>query len=135
MRLKAVIAQYVAFRKSLGAHFKRAEGTLNAFCRYLGEEINVADVQAEQVQTFLTGTGPITRNWQSKHGALNGLYRYAISRGLVGASPLPATTPSLPERSLLIFTRLTNCADSSTPLLRRARKDFASLSRIRCERF
>jgi site-specific recombinase XerD len=98
MRLKAAIAQYVAFRKSLGAHFKRAEGTLNAFCRYLGEEINVADVQAEQVQTFLTGTGPITRNWQSKHGALNGLYRYAISRGLVGASPLPATAPSLPER-------------------------------------
>ena len=47
MKLKAVIAQYVAFRKSLGAHFKRAEGTLNAFCRYLGEEINVADVQAE----------------------------------------------------------------------------------------
>ena len=54
---------------------------------------------------------------------MNGLYRYAISRGLVGASPLPATTSSLPERSLLIFTRLTNCADSSTPLLRRARKD------------
>jgi integrase/recombinase XerD len=100
MKLKTVVAQYVAFRKSLGAHFKRAEGTLNAFCRYLGEEISMAEVQAEQVQKFLIGTGPITRGWQSKHGALNGLYRYAISRGLVSASPLPATAPTLPERLL-----------------------------------
>jgi len=97
MKLKTAVAQYVAFRKSLGAHFKRAEGTLNAFCRYLGEEINLADDQAEQVQTFLTGTAPITRGWQSKHGTLNGLYRYAISRGLVSTSPLPTTAPTLPE--------------------------------------
>lgn len=135
MKLKAVIAQYVAFRKSLGAHFKRAECTLNAFRRYLGEEINVVDVQAEQVQTFLTGTGPITRGWQSKHGTLNGLYRYAISRGLVGASPLPATVPSLPERLLpYIYSpdelrRLFNATTAA------ARKDFASLSRTRCGRF
>jgi hypothetical protein len=100
MKLKTVVAQYVVFRKSLGAHFKRAEGTLNAFCRYLGEEISMAEVQAEQVQRFLIGTGPITRGWQSKHGALNGLYRYAISRGLVSASPLPATALTLPERLL-----------------------------------
>ena len=31
MKLKAVIAQYVAFRKSLGARFENSEGRLNAF--------------------------------------------------------------------------------------------------------
>lgn len=97
MKLKALIAQYVAFRKSLGAHFENAEGRLNSFCRCMGEEINVTDVQAERVQAFLAGTGPVTRSWQERYGLLNGLYRYAISRGLVVTSPLPTTMPKLPE--------------------------------------
>ncbi len=87
MKLKALIAQYVAFRKSLGAHFENAEGRLNSFCRCMGEEINVTDVQAERVNAFLAGTGPVTRSWQDRYGLLNGLYRYAISRGLVVTSP------------------------------------------------
>ncbi|HEV8429948.1 MAG TPA: hypothetical protein VGQ41_18755 [Pyrinomonadaceae bacterium] len=53
MKLKALIAQYVAFRKSLGARFENREGRLNAFCRWMGEEINVTDVQAERVNAFL----------------------------------------------------------------------------------
>ena len=83
MKLKALIAQYVAFRKSLGARFENSEGRLNAFCRWMGEEINVTDIQAERVNAFLAGSGPVTRSWQGRYGLLNGLYRYAISRGLV----------------------------------------------------
>jgi site-specific recombinase XerD len=97
MKLKALIAQYVAFRKSLGARFEHTEGRLNAFCRCMGEEIKVTDVQAEQVHAFVAGTGPVTRSWQERYGLLNGLYRYAISRGLVVTSPLPTTMPKLPE--------------------------------------
>src|SRR5260370_16655968 len=97
MKLKTTIAQYVAFRKSLGARFEHTEGRLNAFCRCMGEEINVTDVQAERVHAFLAGTGPVTRSWQKRYGLLNGLYRYAISRGLVVTSPLPSTIPKLPE--------------------------------------
>ena len=41
MKLKALIAQYVAFRNSLGARFESSEGRLNAFCLWMGEEINV----------------------------------------------------------------------------------------------
>ena len=98
MKLKALIAQYVAFRKSLGARFENREGRLNAFCRWMGEEINVTDVQLERVNAFLAGTGPTSRSWQERYGLLNGLYRYAISRGLVVTSPLPTTKPKLPER-------------------------------------
>ena len=97
MKLKTLNAQYVAFRKSLGARFEHTEGRLNAFCRCMGEEINVTDVQAERVHAFLAGTGPVTRSWQKRYGLLNGLYRYAISRGLVVTSPLPITIPKLPE--------------------------------------
>src|ERR1044072_2162617 len=97
MKLQALIAQYVLFRKSLGARFENAEGRLKAFCRYMGEEINVTDVQAERVRAFLAGTGPVTRSWQRRYGLLNGLYRYAISRGLVVTSPLPTTMPKFPE--------------------------------------
>jgi len=106
MKLKALIAQYVAFRKSLGARFENAEGRLKTFCQYMGEEINVTDVQAERVNAFLAGTGPVTRSWQSRYGLLNGLYRYAISRGLVVTSPLPTTMPKLPEPFLpYIYSR------------------------------
>lgn len=98
MKLKTLIVQYVAFRKSLGASFESADSLLQAFCRQMGEEINATDVQAERVNTFLAGTGPITRYWHAKYDALRGLYRYAISRGLVGDSPLPTTVPKLPER-------------------------------------
>jgi site-specific recombinase XerD len=95
MKLKALIAQYVSFRKSLGARFENSEGRLNAFCRWMGEEINVTDVDAERVNAFLAGAGP--RSWQERYRLLNGLYRYAISRGLVVTSPLPTAKPKLPE--------------------------------------
>ena len=102
MKLKALIAQYGAFRKSLGARFEHTEGRLNAFCRWMGE-ITVTDVHAERVNAFLAGTGPVTRSWQERYGLLNGLYRYAISRGLVVTSPLPTTMPKLPERFVLLL--------------------------------
>jgi len=98
MKLKALIAQYVAFRKSLGARFESREGRLKAFCRWMGDEIDVTDVQPERVNTFLVGPGSASRSWQERYGVLNGLYRYAISRGLVVTSPLPTIRPKLPER-------------------------------------
>ena len=66
MKLKALIAQYVAFRKSLGACFENREGRLNTFCRWIGEEINITDVQPERVNAFLAGTGPASRSWQER---------------------------------------------------------------------
>ncbi len=72
----------------------------------MGEEINVTDVQVERVNAFLAGTGPVNRSWQERYGLLNGLYRYAISRGLVVTSPLPTTKPKLPERFIpYIYSR------------------------------
>jgi integrase/recombinase XerD len=106
MKLKELIAHYVAFRKSMGEGFESAESLLKTFCRRMGEETDVMDVKAERVQAFLAGIGPLTRYWHRKYDLLRGLYRYAISRGLVATSPLPATVPKPPERFVpYIYTR------------------------------
>lgn len=98
MKLKELITQYVAFRKSMGADFESAESLLNTFCRRMGTEIDVGEIQAEQVELFLAGTRPVNHYWRRKYDTLRGLYRYATSRGFVGAVPLPATVPKMPER-------------------------------------
>jgi integrase/recombinase XerD len=98
MKLEQLIAQYVAFRKSMGNDFEKEERLFKTFCRVMGDEIEVADVTADRVKAFLDGAGPITSYWHRKHTILNGFYRYALSRGHVAVSPLPAVTPKHPER-------------------------------------
>jgi site-specific recombinase XerD len=98
MKLKELITQYAAFRKSMGADFESAASLLNTFCRYMGVNIDVREIRAEQVATFLAGTGPVNRYWRRKYDTLRGLYRYATSRGFVDHVPLPTTVPKMPER-------------------------------------
>jgi integrase/recombinase XerD len=106
MKLKELIAQYVALRKSMGEDFKSAESLLKTFCQRMGDDVDVVDVKANQVQTFLAGTGAVNRYWQRKYYLLQGLYRYAISRGFAADSPLPTIVPKPPERFVpYIYTR------------------------------
>jgi integrase/recombinase XerD len=106
MKLKELIAQYVALRQSMGDDFKSAESLLRTFCRHLGNDVEVVDVKANQVQTFLAGTGAVNRYWHRKYYLLQGLYRYAISRGFAADSPLPTIVPKPPERFVpYIYTR------------------------------
>jgi integrase/recombinase XerD len=98
MKLTEVIAQYGALKKAMGEHFDSAESVLHTFCRQLAPDIDIEDIHADRVAAFLAGTGPVTRYWHRKHGVLRGLYTYAISRGIVAASPLPPMVPKLPPR-------------------------------------
>src|SRR3982751_4908137 len=97
MKLKELIAQYAAFRKSMGADFESAESLLNTFCRRMGVDIDVCEIRAEQVATFLTGTGPVNRYWRRKYATLRGLYHYAPGRGFDYHAPVPTTVPKMPE--------------------------------------
>jgi integrase/recombinase XerD len=106
MKLKELIARYVAFRKSLGEGFTDNESLLGTFCRRMGDEADVMNVAADQVMAFLAGTGTVTRYWHRKYDVLNGFYRYAITRGFIAGSPLPTTVPKPPERLMpYIYTR------------------------------
>jgi site-specific recombinase XerD len=98
MKLAQLMAQYVTFRKSLGQGFESTEWRLRAFSRLVGESADIRSVQPRQVAAFLAGRGPITRNWHAKYGALRGFFSYAVTRGYLSASPLPATVPKQPAR-------------------------------------
>ena len=95
MTLNFVCQQYAAFRKALGERFVVNGRYVNAFCRAMSPDIDIAEVSADRVNTFLKGNGPLTTSWQVRHNALLGFYRYAISRGFVSKSPLPLTIPKL----------------------------------------
>ncbi len=97
MRLHTVVTRYIAFRKSLGERFHTNEKVLKSFCRALGSRIEVDDVCTDQVDTFLAGTGALTRSWHVKHSALLGFYRYALTRGYAKSSPMPVTIPKRPQ--------------------------------------
>jgi len=98
MKLNQLIAQYVAFRRGLGAKFGANESVLRTFSRVVGEGRNVGNVKLHEVAAFLAGSGLVTRHWHRKYIVLRGFFRYALSRGHLSASPLPTTVPKLPER-------------------------------------
>lgn len=94
MTLAQVIRDYVVLKQAMGSRFHSEAVILKAFARSVGD-ITMADITAEHVHIYLDGQGPVTRFWHRKHSALQGLYRFAIGRGYVTRSPLPATTPKL----------------------------------------
>lgn len=117
MKLNTLITQYVAFRRSMGEDFQSAESLLKTFCRRMGESIDLADVSAEQIEVFLTGTDTLSGYWRRKYDLLRGLYRYALSRGFVDHAPLPSTVPQTPRFVPYIYSedelrRLFNAATS-----------------------
>ena len=89
MILRDAIESYVAWRRSHGAKFDTSARVLHGFGRHVGESVDCNSVTAADVLGFLAGDGRLTRTRANKHGALNGFYRYAISRGLATRSPVP----------------------------------------------
>jgi integrase/recombinase XerD len=104
MKLSALVAQYVAYKQSMGMRFHTEARTLRSFCRAVGN-IAVAEVAADRVQAYIAGAGPVTRFWHRKHEALRGFYRFAMARGYAASSPLPKMVPQPPHFVPHIFSR------------------------------
>jgi site-specific recombinase XerD len=105
MRLHNLVEQYVAFRQALGAVFRGESFCLRRFARLVGADVNVTEVCREHVSNFL-GNGTTGRSWHVKHGTLSVFFRYAISRGHVGLSPMPTVIPrALPRFVPYIYSR------------------------------
>lgn len=98
MNLCDLVTQYIAFRKALGARYYSQGCILRAFCRRLGEAIDIRSIRAKAVSSFLAGDGRLTRNWHDKYYTLLCFYRYAVTRGYATSSPLPKVIPKLPSR-------------------------------------
>lgn len=103
MKLSALVAQYVAYKQSMGMRFHTEARTLRSFCRAMGE-VSVAQIAPDPVQAYIAGTGPVTRFWHRKHEVLRGFYRLAMARGYAASSPLPQIIPKPPHFVPHIFS-------------------------------
>ena len=100
MTLQAAFDQYIAWRREQGAVFGTAARWLHACCRSIGNETDCAAVRPDQASKFIDGDGQAPHARAQKHSALAGFYRYAVPRGLVRESPLPAERPPKPPSGL-----------------------------------
>lgn len=92
MKLRQAIEQYIRLKQSLGFRFATDSQILKAFGQAMGQ-VQVGQVKPQPVRVYLDGNGPVTRNWERKWVALRGFYEFALGRGLVHRSPLPAWAP------------------------------------------
>jgi len=138
-RLDTTAAQYVAHKQSMGIHFQTESRTLKSFCRSW-EDTDIAQLEPEQVRTFLSGTGSVARFWQRKHEVLLGFYRFAMTRGYVTQSPLPRTVPK-PSREFVPYVFLSRrnphafvvggSSDGFLHRIRRQREAASALQQLR----
>ena len=97
MNLQEAIGRYIDWQRSHGAKFESSAETLLRFAKGIGGEIDCDAVTPLQILDYLAGHGPLTRYRENKYCALAGFYRYAISRGYAGSSPLPDNEPKPPK--------------------------------------
>ena len=95
MKLAQVVADYVTVKRATGLRFQTVAVILQAFSRAAGP-IDIKEVGQDAVLAFLNGSRPISSSWHLKHYTLAGLFRFALQRGLVSTSPLPAMVPKRP---------------------------------------
>ena len=93
MNINDLVTHYVDFRRTMGQRCNTTENILRSFCRAIGPRTPVTRIRPKAVATFLVGTGPVTRTWHFKYGALKGFFQFAVSRGYVGKAPLPTELP------------------------------------------
>jgi len=96
VNLHALVESYIALHQALGKPFVGNASRLRGFVRAIGPDASLGDVTTERVNAFLTGEGPLTRNYHVKHSVLRGFFLYARSRGHIGAIPMPSLVPKPP---------------------------------------
>jgi integrase/recombinase XerD len=96
MNIDELAKHYIAFRRTLGEKFQTNESILRAFCQLVRPETSITDIDVEIVATFLNGRGSITSGWFKRYQALNGFFRFAISRGHLTETLLPKVLPKQP---------------------------------------
>ncbi len=101
MMLRDAVNDYIAWRRAHGAKFDTGAYLLHRFLKHVGGSAGCDAVSQAHVLDFLAGQGSLTRYRANKYSVLAGFYRYAISRGYVIRSPLPARDeePNRPRSS------------------------------------
>lgn len=106
MNIDELVARFVAYRRLLGEKCNTIERILRSFSRAVGPQTPIAHVGADLVTAFLNGRGPVTSGWFIKYQALNGFFRFAVSREHITESPLTKVLPKHPPSFVpYIYTR------------------------------
>jgi integrase len=107
MKLKEIIPQYIAYRRSLGEKFKTNATQLGSFLNHVGGETELVEVNIELCTKFLYAPkNMVTANWFCKYSALKGFFTWAVSREYASIIPLPLDIPKRPEGMIpYIYTR------------------------------
>ena len=95
MNTSDVITVYLTARRAQGVQIRSGARALRQFARETGDR-PLHDVTPQAVAIFLRGHGALSAAWTTKFRLLAGLYRFALARGYVAASPLPQFKPKLP---------------------------------------
>jgi len=91
MSLEILVGTYIAYRRSLGEKFVTNARELQMFVKYAGPECDVCAIDRPLCESFLLyPKGKVTANWFCKHTALKGFFQWAVARGHIAKSPLPA---------------------------------------------
>jgi len=95
MNTSEIITDYIAARRAQGVQIRSGARLLRQFARETGDR-PLHEVSPQAVATFLRGHGVLSASWTVKFTLLKGLYRFALMRDYVAASPLPEFKPKLP---------------------------------------
>lgn len=94
MTIAELIDRYIAHKRSLGMRYVDSAKLLQSFARAIGP-VEADQIDEGMVRAFLNRV-PVSSRWHTKYYALNGLFRFAIQRGLRDTSPLPFLIPKRP---------------------------------------
>lgn len=95
MKLAHIADAYIAHKRSLGMRFDTPARILKTFCRVFGP-VDADQINHETVEAFLNRSRPVSPSWHLKYYTLRGLFRFAIERGMIAASPMPHFLPKRP---------------------------------------
>lgn len=102
MNTATTIAKYVAHQRCLGKRFKSESAILTAFSKSVGD-LSLRDIRSDMVSHFLNRGGTSNETVRKKHHTLSGFFRFAVTRKLLRASPMPRYTRRLSASSYVPY--------------------------------
>lgn len=106
MKLRRLVDQFIAYRRSLGERYETGAYLLRAFCRSLPRGIEIKKIRLRQTTRYLYRKGLVTSAWHGRHNTLKGFFGYAVSRNYLTKVPLPDQVPQHPPPFVpYIYTR------------------------------
>ncbi len=88
MSLGDITANYIAQQRCLGKRFS-AEATLLAAFKSAVSDVPLRDIRPDMISRFVDRDGTSDETKHKKYRVASGLFRFAVTRDLLKASPLP----------------------------------------------